>query len=71
MNEKSKREKHFDQSRYITEWKKRNIARVIVEVKPAEKEAWKQAADRAGKSLQRFVTDTVNEKVNEIETEAD
>lgn len=71
MNEKSKREKHFNQSKYITEWKRQNVARVIVEVRPEEKEAWKQEADKAGKSLQRFVTDTVNEKVNEIETEAD
>lgn len=69
MNEKSKA--HFNQTRYITEWKKRNIARVIVEVRPEEKTAWKQAADKAGKSLQKFVADTVNEKVNEIETEAD
>lgn len=69
MNEKSKA--HFNQTKYISEWKKRNIARVIVEVRPEEKEAWKQAADKVGKSLQRFVTDTVNEKVNEIETEAD
>lgn len=70
MNEKSKKT-HFNQTKYITEWKRQNIARVIVEVKPEEKEAWKQAADKVGKSLQRFVTDTVNEKVNEIETEAD
>lgn len=69
MNEKSKREKHFDQSKYITEWKKRNIARVIVEVRPEGKEAWKQAADKAGKSLQKFVADTVNEKIEKKEAE--
>lgn len=62
-------EKHFNQTKYITEWKKRNISRVIVEVKPEEKEAWKQAADKAGKSLQKFVADTVNEKIEKKEAE--
>lgn len=60
----NKNETAFNQTEYVNEWKKKNVSRVVVEVKPAEKAAWKQAAEERQKSLQRFIRDTMNNEVN-------
>lgn len=51
--------------KYITEYKKQTYARVILEVAPEEKAAWKQAAELRGMSLQGYVKSIMNAAVAE------
>lgn len=42
------------------------VAQIIVRANPSDRERWKLAANREGKSLAQFIRDVVNDKVTDI-----
>lgn len=42
------------------------VAQIIVRANPSDRERWKAAANREGKSLAQFIRDVINDKVTDI-----
>ncbi|MBQ9050592.1 MAG: hypothetical protein IJ126_08355 [Lachnospiraceae bacterium] len=56
-----------EQYKYIQQYKKKNYARIVLELKPEEKEKWKEAAAAENKSLQSYIKDAVNAEIEKKE----
>ena len=57
-----------EKNKYITDWKREHVARVLIEVKPEVKSRWQSEAKRRGVSLTRFISSIVNNFLDSRET---
>lgn len=49
----------------INEYKREHYSRINLELPPEQKQKWKEAAKRSGKSLNEYIRDKINGKENE------
>lgn len=56
----------FNQTKYISEYKKAHYDKIVFHIPKGKKEVLKEAADRAGKSVTRLIIDSI-EKQNHID----
>ena len=50
--------------KYVSEWKKKNVRRINVEVSPDKFEEIKQAADSLGNSVNGYIKIAIDEKLS-------
>lgn len=50
-------------SRAKRKYNEKNYVRVFLQVKPELKEEWQAAAEKAGESLSRFITEAVAQRI--------
>ena len=56
----------FDQIKYITEYNKQNYDTITFRVPKGTKSEWKSIIDRTGKSLNAFIVEAVEDKIESL-----
>lgn len=55
--------KKFDQDAYVADYQRKNNERVSLLLKKGTKDRWKAAADDRGKSMNKFIIDSVEKEI--------
>jgi len=60
----------FDQAKYIQQYQRDNYDRVNIQVPKGIREEWKKIASSQGKSLNAFIVDAVEERIQNLKGES-